>query len=61
MVPPGDPERLALRLDCLLDSPGLRREMGRRGRLRVEREFGVGLMAERTESVYRAARERVAG
>ncbi|MBK7769101.1 MAG: glycosyltransferase family 4 protein [bacterium] len=61
LVPPGDPERLAIRLDCLLDSPGLRREMGRRGRSRVERDFGVGLMAERTESVYRAARERNAG
>lgn len=61
LVPPGDPERLAARLDCLLDSPGLRREMGRRGRSRAERDFGVALMAERTEWVYRAARERMTG
>jgi len=61
LVPPGDPVRLAARLDCLLDSPGLRREMGRRGRERVERDFRLALMAERTESVYRDALARVAG
>jgi len=61
LVPPGDPVRLAARLDCLLDSPGLRREMGRRGRARVERDFGLALMAERTESVYRDALARAAG
>lgn len=61
LVPPGDPVRLAARLDCLLDSEGLRREMGRRGRARVERDFGLDLMAERTEAVYLAARARAAG
>jgi glycosyltransferase involved in cell wall biosynthesis len=55
LVPPRDPERLANRLDCLLDSPGLRREMGRRGRDRAQRDFGLDLMVERTEAVYRLA------
>jgi glycosyltransferase involved in cell wall biosynthesis len=61
LVPPRDPDRLANQLDCLLDSPGLRREMGRRGRERVERDFGLDLMVERTEAVYRHALEEVAG
>lgn len=61
LVPPGDPTRLAARLDCLLDSPGLRREMGGRGRARVARDFTVDLMVERTESVYRDALARAAG
>lgn len=61
LVPPGDPGRLAARLDCLLDSPGLRREMGRRGRDRVARDFGLDLMVRRTEAVYRQALARAAG
>lgn len=61
LVPPGDPARLAGRLDCLLDSPGLRREMGRRGRSRAERDFSLDLMVERTEAVYRRALARSAG
>jgi glycosyltransferase involved in cell wall biosynthesis len=61
LVPPQDPGRLAGRLECLLDSPGLRREMGRRGRARVQRDFGLDLMVERTEAVYRLALEGVAG
>lgn len=60
LVPPEDPERLARRLDCLLDSPGLRREMGRRGRDRVIREFSLERMLERTEAVYRTVLDRAA-
>jgi glycosyltransferase involved in cell wall biosynthesis len=52
LVPPGDHDRLAGRLDCLFDSPGLSREMGRRGRERVRRDFGLDRMIERTEGVY---------
>ena len=61
LVPPQDPARLAGRLECLLDSPGLRREMGRRGRDRVRRDFGLDLMVERTEAVYRLALEGARG
>lgn len=61
LVPPRDSDRLANRLDCLLDSPGLRSEMGRRGRDRVQRDFGLDLMVERTETVYRQALDGAAG
>lgn len=61
LVPPADPARLAARLDCLLDSPGLRSEMGRRGLRRVQRDFSLGLMVDRTEAVYRLALARAAG
>jgi glycosyltransferase involved in cell wall biosynthesis len=52
LVPPGDPDVLARRLDCLLDSPGLRREMGRRGRERVRRRFTLDHMLDETEVLY---------
>ncbi len=55
LVPPGDAAALALRLACLLESPGLRAEMGRRGRLRVERWFTTDRMVRATEGVYEAA------
>jgi glycosyltransferase involved in cell wall biosynthesis len=52
LVPPGDPDVLTRRLDCLLDSPGLRREMGRRGRERVRRRFTLDHMLDATEALY---------
>lgn len=55
LVRPRDPRQLARRLDVLLDSPGLAREMGRRGRQRLEKEFTRDLMLDRTEQVYRQA------
>jgi glycosyltransferase involved in cell wall biosynthesis len=60
LVAPGDAAALALRLACLLESPGLRAEMGRRGRLRVERWFTTERMVRATEGVYRAALGRTA-
>ena len=53
LVDPGDAAALARKLDCLLDSPGLRREMGRRGRRRVAAEFSQETMLDRTEEIYR--------
>lgn len=50
---PGDAGQLARRLEVLLDSPGLCRAMGRRGRRRVAGEFSLDLMLDRTEAVYR--------
>jgi len=47
-----DGDVLARRLDCLLDSPGLRREMGRRGRERVRRRFTLDHMLDATEALY---------
>lgn len=52
LVEPGDAETLALRLDCLLDSPGLRGEMGRRGRERVLSRFTADHMLSATEALY---------
>jgi glycosyltransferase involved in cell wall biosynthesis len=51
----GDADGLARRLDCLLDSPGLRREMGRKGKSRVEGHFTLDHMLDATEEVYRRA------
>lgn len=55
---PRDAGQLARRLDVLLDSPGLGREMGRRGRLRVATDFSLELMLDRTEAVYLRALDR---
>ena len=55
LVSVGDVATLANRLDCLLGSPGLRQEMGARGRARYEAEFTVGRMIRRTEAVYEQA------
>ena len=52
LVEPGNADALARRLDCLLDSPGLRREMGRRGRERVLRRFTLDHMLDATEALY---------
>ena len=52
LVEPGDAGALARRLDCLLDSPGLRREMGRRGRERVRRHFTLDHMLDATDALY---------
>lgn len=52
LVEPDDARTLALRLDCLLDSPGLRREMGARGRERVSRRFSLDHMLDATEALY---------
>ena len=49
---PGDAHQLARRLEVLLESPGLCREMGARGRSRVEKEFSLELMLSRTENIY---------
>ncbi len=53
LVPPADEEVLARKLDCLLDSPGLRMEMGQRGRLRVKADFCRSRMLDKTEELYR--------
>jgi D-inositol-3-phosphate glycosyltransferase len=64
LVPPRNPKTLAQRLDCLLSSPELRRQMGRAAHKRVEREFTWDIVAMRTGALYEtvlADREREAG
>ncbi len=49
---PGDAAALARKLESLLESPGLRVEMGRRGRQRIKSTFSRQDMLTRTEAVY---------
>lgn len=56
LVPPGEPLALASALEQLGLQPALREQLGRNGRLRVERDYEVGRCTERfhrlLESVY---------
>jgi glycosyltransferase involved in cell wall biosynthesis len=52
VVPPSDPESLALAIRRLLGDDHLRRKLGRRGRARVLQEFSYRRMACRTAQVY---------
>ena len=52
VVPARDSESLAEALNRLLDKPELAERMGRQGRLRVETEFQLSQMIDRTLSVY---------
>jgi glycosyltransferase involved in cell wall biosynthesis len=50
---PGDVEGFAANVSLLLRSPGLRAEMGRRGRRRVESDFTIARLADDIASIYR--------
>lgn len=52
LVPPRDPEQLAVRLYQLLLEPELAERMGRAARLRVEQEYTWPVVAMRTASLY---------
>jgi glycogen synthase len=52
LVPPEDPPALAGAIVRMLRDPNLRQRLGSAGRVRVEREFSVELMARRVESFY---------
>lgn len=52
-VPAGQPAPLAESIRKLVIHAPTRRDMGRAGRVRFEKHFLFGRMAERTESVYR--------
>jgi len=53
IVPPGDPDALAVAIQTLIADPALRRRMGEAARERVLAEFTAGRMAERTLAIYR--------
>ncbi|HEY0840885.1 MAG TPA: glycosyltransferase family 4 protein [Vulgatibacter sp.] len=55
LVPPGDDVSLAAALERLLANPGLARELGRRGRDKVERSFRWSQVAERLEALLQRA------
>jgi glycosyltransferase involved in cell wall biosynthesis len=54
-VPPADAEALAAAITRLLDDDELRHRFGAAGRRRVEEEFTVGKMVEKTLEIYRQA------
>jgi glycosyltransferase involved in cell wall biosynthesis len=53
LVPPGDPDALALAVARLLDDPEKARSMGEAGRARVTDRFAVDRMVEGNLDVYR--------
>jgi glycosyltransferase involved in cell wall biosynthesis len=53
LVEPGDEQGLADALETLLKSPALRREMGQKGRERVERLFSTDAYVAGVTEVYR--------
>ena len=55
LVPPRDPEALALAIIRLLESPDLRKQLGRAARARVEREFTWEQVARETTRAYEQA------
>jgi sugar transferase (PEP-CTERM/EpsH1 system associated) len=54
LVSPADPLALALALKVYVEQPGLRRNHGRAGRERAEREFGLATMMCAYQGVYDA-------
>lgn len=52
LVPPHDFKAVANALDRLIANPELRRDMGARGRQRVENEFELGIVISQTLALY---------
>lgn len=52
LVPPGDSGALAERIGGLFADPSLRARMGAAGRARLERDFSLGAMIDRTVDFY---------
>jgi len=54
LVPPGDQVALANRLDALLSQPRLAAEMGKSGRIKVERDFDIEKEAAQLKALIEA-------
>lgn len=59
LVPPRDPQALALALDRLIGDADLRRRFGAAARNKVEQEFGWPIIVRKTVEVYRSCLEAV--
>jgi len=55
LVPPDDPQQLAAALERLYREPQTRMQMGTTGQQRVQVQFNMQLMAQRSQEVFRAA------
>ena len=55
LVPPGQPEALAERIQLLVDDPSLREALGARARDVAHEEYATVLAMDRLEEVYRSA------
>ncbi len=55
IVPRNDNSALVERMERLITDPDLCQRMGKAGRAKIEREFGLDRLVEETLSVYRAA------
>lgn len=53
LVPPGEPRMLAEKVVHLLQNPDLRRQMGKRGRIRARALFSLEDMIKKLEAMYR--------
>jgi glycosyltransferase involved in cell wall biosynthesis len=53
LVEPGDSESLARKISELLDDPQYAQAMGKASRLRIEGEFTLPVMAEKTQELYK--------
>jgi alpha-maltose-1-phosphate synthase len=58
LVAPGDPAALAEAMNALVADPRLAAEMGRRGRVRAETEFGWAGIAAQTAELYAELADR---
>ena len=58
LVPAGHPEALADAVTTLLNSPRIRRRMGKAGRALVEREYNWQAILDKWVRTYEAVRDR---
>jgi glycosyltransferase involved in cell wall biosynthesis len=55
LVPPANPDALAVKIEYLLDNSDIARHMGRAGEERLRREFSITKMVEETVKLYHVA------
>lgn len=61
LVPPKDPQALAAALTRVLDDDALRGRLAEAGYAYAQQHFGIDIMLDRMETLFRQARNRTAG